>query len=171
VWATLIALVDDGEPVLGLVSAPALARRWWASTGGGAFVARHTADPVPVRVSDIARIEDASFCYSSLPEWEHIGRLEPMLELMRSTWRNRAFGDFYGYMLLAEGALDVVVELELSVWDMAALVPIVVEAGGTFTDLAGAAGPNGGNAVATNGYLHAEVLRRLGDQVGDRREL
>jgi len=161
VWATLIALVEGGEPVMGLVSAPALGRRWWAAAGMGAFVARHTAEPTRIHVSDVDRLEDASFCYSSLPEWERIGRLEPMLDLMRDTWRSRAFGDFYGYMLLAEGALDVMVELELSVWDMAALVPIVVEAGGRFTDLAGTPGPNGGNAVATNGHLHQDVLRRL----------
>jgi histidinol-phosphatase len=115
-----------------------------------------------IRVSQVDRLEDASFCYSSLPEWEQIGRLEPMLDLMRDTWRSRAFGDFYGYMLLAEGALDIMVELQLSVWDLAALVPIVLEAGGEFTDIAGTPGPNGGNAIATNGKLHAEVLRRVG---------
>jgi len=85
-----------------------------------------------------------------------------MLDIMRRTWRNRAYGDFYGYMLVAEGAVEVMVEPELSLWDMAALVPIVTEAGGTFTDLAGQPGPAGGSAVASNGKLHADILDRLG---------
>jgi histidinol-phosphatase len=84
-----------------------------------------------------------------------------MLDIMRTCWRSRAFGDFYGYMLVAEGAVDIMVEPELSLWDVAALVPIVTEAGGAFTDLAGRSGPDGGSAVATNGRLHAEVLERL----------
>jgi histidinol-phosphatase len=161
VWATLIALVEDGTPVVGVVSAPALGRRWWGSQGAGAYVDRGIGRPARIRVSQVERLEDASFCYSSLPEWEQIGKLEPMLHLMRDTWRSRAYGDFYGYVLLAEGALDVMVELQLAVWDLAALVPIVVESGGRFTDLAGQPGPDGGNAVATNGRLHDEVLRRL----------
>jgi len=161
VWATLIALVEDGMPVVGVVSAPALGRRWWGSQGDGAFVDRRAGRPARIRVSQVERLEDASFCYSSLPEWEQIGKLEPMLQLMRDTWRSRAYGDFYGYVLLAEGALDVMVELQLAVWDLAALVPIVVEAGGLFTNLAGRPAPDGGDAVATNGRLHDEVLRRL----------
>ncbi|WP_127506297.1 histidinol-phosphatase [Actinoplanes solisilvae] len=161
VWATLIALVEDGNPVVGVVSAPALGRRWWGSEGAGAYVDRRAGPPARISVSQVERLEDASFCYSSLPEWERIGKLDPMLQLMRDTWRSRAYGDFYGYVLLAEGALDIMVELELAVWDLAALVPIVVEAGGRFTDLAGQPGPDGGNAVATNGRVHDEVLRRL----------
>lgn len=161
VWATLIALVDQGRPVVGLVSAPALGRRWWATTGGGAHVTRDGGEPVPIQVSQVSRIEDASLCYSALPEWEQVGRLEPMLELMRDTWRSRAYGDFYGYMLLAEGAVDIMLEPELSVWDLAALVPIVSEAGGELTDLTGRPGPDGGSAVATNGKLHSEILARL----------
>ncbi|HEY0697429.1 MAG TPA: histidinol-phosphatase [Micromonospora sp.] len=162
IWATLIALLADGEPVVGVVSAPALGRRWWAATGHGAYAGRHPADAAPLRVSGVRDLADASFCYSSLDSWEVIGRLPAMLDVMRTSWRSRAYGDFYGYMLLAEGALDVMVEPELSLWDTAALVPIVTEAGGTFTDLAGRPGPAGGNAVATNGHLHADILGRLG---------
>lgn len=162
VWATLIALMEDDEPVVGMVSAPALGRRWWAARGHGAYAGRHPAAASPISVSAVRRLADASFCYSSLGGWEQTGRLEAMLDLMRGTWRSRAFGDFYGYVLLAEGALDVMVEPELSLWDVAALVPIVTEAGGTFTDLAGSAGPAGGSAVATNGKLHSDVLARLG---------
>jgi histidinol-phosphatase len=161
IWGTLIALVDGDHPVVGLASAPALGRRWWAATGHGAFAGRHTAAATPIRVSGVRRLADASFCYSSLDGWEQTGRLPAMLDIMRAAWRTRAYGDFYGYMLLAEGAVDVMVEPELSLWDLAALVPIVTEAGGHFTDLAGRPGPGGGSAIATNGNLHPEILERL----------
>jgi histidinol-phosphatase len=161
IWATLIALMDGDEPVVGLVSAPALGRRWWAATGHGAYAGRHQAAATPIRVSGVRRLADASFCYSSLHGWEETGRLAAMLDIMRQTWRNRAYGDFYPYMLVAEGAVDAMVEPELSLWDLAALVPIVTEAGGTFTDLSGRAGPGGGSAVATNGKIHRDLLERL----------
>jgi histidinol-phosphatase len=162
IWATLIALMEGAEPVVGLVSAPALGRRWWAASGHGAYAGRHTATATPIRVSGVRRLADASFCYASLHGWEEAGRLDGMLDLMRRSWRQRAYGDFYGYMLVAEGAVDIMVEPELSLWDLAALVPIVTEAGGTFTDLAGRPGPSGGSAIATNGALHHDVLARLG---------
>jgi histidinol-phosphatase len=161
IWATLIALMNGDEPVVGLVSAPALGRRWWAATGHGAYAGRHPATASPLRVSGVRRLGDASFCFSDLSGWEESGRLEAMLDLMRQTWRTRAYGDFYGYMLVAEGAVDVMVEPELSLWDLAALIPIVTEAGGTFTDLAGRRGPGGGSAVASNGPLHEDLLARL----------
>ena len=162
IWATLVALMEGDEPVVGLVSAPALNRRWWAAKGHGAYAGRHTAAATPISVSGVRRLADASFCYSDLIGWEQSGRLGAILDIMRTCWRNRAYGDFYGHMLVAEGAVDVMVEPELSLWDVAALVPIVTEAGGAFTDLAGRAGPAGGSAVVTNGKLHAEVLERLG---------
>lgn len=161
VWATLIALMEGDQPVVGLVSAPALGRRWWAAVGHGAYAGRHTAAATPIKVSGVSRLSDASFCYSDLRGWEESGRLGAVLSIMRQTWRNRAYGDFYGYVLLAEGALDAMVEPELSLWDVAALVPIVTEAGGRFTDLDGRPGPGGGSAVATNGKLHADLLERL----------
>jgi histidinol-phosphatase len=161
VWATLIALMEGDEPVVGLVSAPALGRRWWAAKGHGAFAGRHTAAASRISVSGVRRLVDASFCYSDLAGWEQNGRLGAMLDLMRSTWRTRAYGDFYGHVLVAEGAVDIMVEPELSLWDLAALVPIVTEAGGTFTDLSGRPGPAGGSAVATNGKLHGDLLARL----------
>jgi histidinol-phosphatase len=162
IWATLIALMESDHPVVGLVSAPALGRRWWGALGHGAYAGRHTSAATPIRASGVKRLADASFCYSSLRGWEEAGRLGSMLDLMRRTWRQRAYGDFYGYMLLAEGAVDIVVEPELSLWDLAALVPIVTEAGGTFTDIQGQPGPGGGSAIATNGHLHEDVLTRLG---------
>ncbi|GIF49133.1 histidinol-phosphate phosphatase [Asanoa ferruginea] len=161
IWATLIALMEGDQPVVGLVSAPALGRRWWAALGHGAFAGRHTAAATPIRVSGVRRISDASFCYSSLHGWEETNRLDPVLDLIRQSWRSRAYGDFYGYMLVAEGAVDIMVEPELSLWDLAALIPIVTEAGGSFTDLTGRPGPAGGSAVATNGKIHEEVLTRL----------
>src|SRR5206468_6799878 len=162
IWATLIALMDGDQVVVGLVSAPALSRRWWAATGHGAYAGRHSSAATRIRVSGVDRLADASFCYSSLPGWEQAGRLDDMLEIIRHVWRTRAYGDFYGYMLVAEVAVDVMVEPELSLWDLAALVPIVTEAGGTFTDLAGLPGPGGGSAIATNGRLHDQILERLG---------
>ncbi len=161
IWATLIALMDGDQVVVGLASAPALQRRWWAATGHGAYAGRHASAATPIRVSGVRRLADASFCYSSLPSWDEIGRLPAMLEIMNRCWRSRAYGDFYGYMLVAEGAVDIMVEPELSLWDLAALVPIVTEAGGTFTDLNGRPGPGQGSAVATNGALHGDVLERL----------
>ncbi|WP_018810097.1 histidinol-phosphatase [Salinispora pacifica] len=166
VWATLIALLEGDQPVAGLVSAPALGRRWWGALGEGAYAGPDQASGAPIQVSAVAELTDASFCYSSLDGWEERGRLPAVLQIMRDAWRSRAYGDFYGYMLLAEGALDIMVEPELSLWDIAALVPIVTEAGGAFTDLAGqlapgAAGPGGISAVATNGPLHSDVLARL----------
>jgi histidinol-phosphatase len=161
VWGTLIALMENDEPVVGLVSAPALGRRWWGAIGHGAYAGRHTAAAHPIRVSGVNRLADASFCFSDLRGWEENGRLAPMLDIMRQTWRNRAYGDFYGYMLVAEGAVDAMAEPELSLWDVAALIPIVTEAGGTFTDLAGRRGAGGGSAVATNGKLHDDLLDRL----------
>ncbi|MFU8852424.1 histidinol-phosphatase [Micromonospora sp. SL1-18] len=167
VWATLIALLEADRPVLGLVSAPALGRRWWAAQGTGAYAGPDLASGAPIRVSGVTSLPDASFCYSSLTGWEDAGRLDAVLQIMRDTWRSRAYGDFYGYMLLAEGALDVMVEPELSLWDIAALVPIVTEAGGAFTDLAGRPAPAGTSpdqlsAIATNGPLHDDILARLG---------
>ena len=150
VWATLISLVVDDEVVVGVVSAPQLQRRWWASTGGGAWTGKSLLKASRMQVSDVRRLEDASFSYSSLSGWEDRDRLEDVLSLMRRCWRTRAYGDFWSYMLVAEGAVDIAAEPELEVYDMAALDVIVREAGGSFTSLDGSAGPWGGNAVASN---------------------
>jgi histidinol-phosphatase len=162
VWATLISLVDNEMPVLGLVAAPALGRRWWAANGSGAWSGRSLSSAKRISVSKVARIEDASLSYSSLSGWREVDRYDEFLDLTDDCWRTRAYGDFWSYMLVAEGAADIAAEPELAVYDMAALVPIVTEAGGTFTSLAGRPGPWGGNAVATNGLLHDEVLARIG---------
>lgn len=176
VWATLIALVENGEVTVGVVSAPALGRRWWAASGEGAFVGLMPIDEGVARkafdfaeagkrihVSSIERFEDASVSYSSLTGWEERGKLDAFLDITRSVWRTRAYGDFWSYMMVAEGVVDLAAEPELETYDMAALVPIVREAGGRFTSLAGGDGPWGGDAVASNGLLHEECLRRLGE--------
>ena len=161
VWATLIALLDEGQPVLGLVSAPALQRRWWAATGSGAWTGRSISAAHRISVSGVQDLQDASLSYSSLSGWEEIGLFDAFLDMTRAVWRTRAYGDFWSYMMVAEGAVDIACEPELALHDMAAVVPIVTEAGGRFTSLAGAEGPFGGNAVATNSHLHDAVMGYL----------
>ncbi|TCJ31183.1 histidinol-phosphatase [Nocardioides jejuensis] len=162
VWATLIALEVDGEIVLSVVSAPLLQRRWWAAKGQGAYTGRNLMKATQIHTSDVRRLEDASFSYSSLAGWEERGQLEDFMSLSRRVWRTRAYGDFWSYMMVAEGAVDIAAEPELELYDMAALDVIVREAGGRFTSLDGQDGPWGGNAVATNGHLHDAALAFLG---------
>jgi histidinol-phosphatase len=166
VWATLIALVVDEEVVLGVVSAPQLNRRWWASLGNGAWTGRSLLKATQCQVSDVRRLEDASLSYSSLHGWEERDRLEDFLSLTRRVWRSRAYSDFWSYMLVAEGAVDIAAEPELKLYDMAALDVIVSEAGGRFSALDGTNGPFGGNALATNGHLHDAALAFLGTPAG-----
>ena len=161
VWATLLALMDGDEVVVGVVSAPALGRRWWAAKGTGAWTGKSLAAATRLHVSGVERLEDASLSYSSLTGWEEHGRFDQFVDLSRRVWRTRAYGDFWSYVLVAEGAVDVAAEPELELYDMAALVPVVTEAGGRFTSLRGVDGPHGGNAVVTNGLLHDEVLDAL----------
>ena len=162
VWATLIALAVDEEVVLSVVSAPQLQRRWWASSGNGAWTGKSLMKATRCEVSDVRRLEDASLSYSSLSGWEDRGLGEDFLALMRRCWRTRAYGDFWSYMLVAEGAVDLAAEPDLHVYDMAALDIIVREAGGRFTSLDGADGPWGGSALATNGHLHDAALSFIG---------
>jgi histidinol-phosphatase len=166
VWATLIALMERGaggdRPVVGVVSAPALQRRWWAAEGGGAYTGRSLTSASRLRVSGVARLADASFSYSSLSGWQERGRLDGFLDLTKACWRTRAYGDFWSYMMVAEGAVDVCAEPELSLWDMAANAIVVQEAGGRFTGLDGRDGPHGGDAAASNGLLHDDLLGYLG---------
>jgi histidinol-phosphatase len=159
VWSTLIALLVDGIPVVGVVSAPALRRRWWAGAGEGAFgsfggVTR------PLSVSGVDDIGSASLSFSDLTGWGD--RRTRFLELTDEVWRVRGYGDFWSYCLLAEGAVDIVAEPEVKLWDLAPLDVIVREAGGQFTSVDGSPGPHGGSALATNGRLHASVLSKIG---------
>src|SRR3954465_6046200 len=161
VWATLLALQVEQHVVLGVVSAPALGRRWWAARGSGAWTGASVAGARACHVSRVASLDDAFLSYSSLPGWETDGRRAALLDLTERVWRTRAFGDFWSHMLVAEGAVDVSCEPEVSLWDLAALQPIVEEAGGRFSDLSGLDRPDGGSVVCSNGLLHDEVLARL----------
>ena len=162
VWASLISLMVEDEVVVGLVSAPMLNRRWWAMKDGGAWTGKSLLRAHACQVSDVSRIEDASLSYSSLHGWDERGRLDDFLALSRRVWRTRAYGDFWSYMMLAEGAVDIATEPQLELYDMAALDVIVREAGGIFTSLDGEPGPGGGSALATNGKLHDQALAFLG---------
>ncbi len=171
IWATLIALMINDEAVMGVVSAPALGRRWWASKGGGAYAGKSLMNATQCHVSDVASIDDAFLSYSSLEGWVDAGQGQGFVDLLRAVWRTRAYGDFWSYMLLAEGAVDIACEPELELYDMAACAVVVSEAGGQFTDLDGRPGPLGTGAYATNGRLHAEVLARLsGAELADEEE-
>jgi histidinol-phosphatase len=161
VWATLIALVDGDEPVVGVVSAPALGRRWWAARGAGAWVDVQGQEARRLSVSRVSLLADASLSYASLSGWGALGLRDAFVDLTERVWRSRAYGDFWSYMLVAEGAVDLAAEPELSLWDMAALAPIVLEAGGRFTGLNGVDGVHQGNAAASNGLLHEEFLAAL----------
>lgn len=156
VFATLIALEEAGDVVVGVVSAPALGRRWWAARGGGAV-----ADGRAIRVSPVARVEDAFLSTTdprSLPE---PGQRHAYSALAARTWTARALGDFWSHVLVAEGTIDIAVEPVAAVWDLAPLRVIVEEAGGRFTDLGGSSRIDGGNAVSSNGLLHDAVLEAL----------
>jgi histidinol-phosphatase len=161
VWATLIGLMDGEDVVVGVVSAPALQRRWWAAAGGGAWTGRSLTKAARCQVSQVTKLSDASLSYSGIGGWAEAGLLDPFLSLTRAVWRSRAFGDFWSHMMVAEGAVDISAEPEVSLWDLAALQVIVQEAGGRFTTLGGDATPDGGSVVCTNGHLHEEVLARL----------
>ncbi|HYP46266.1 MAG TPA: inositol monophosphatase family protein [Propionibacteriaceae bacterium] len=161
VWATLIALMVSDEVVLGVVSAPALGRRWWASLGGGAYVGKSLMSATACQVSDVAAVPDASLSYASISGWVEAGQGQQFVDLLRSCWRTRAYGDFWSYMLLAEGAVDIACEPELALHDMAACSIVVTEAGGRFSDVHGRPGPLGTGAYATNGRLHDAVLAQL----------
>jgi histidinol-phosphatase len=149
IFATLIAL--DG--LVGVVSAPALNRRWWATKGAGAFC-----NGQPIHVSKVANLRDAQIGYDSVSDFRDPERF---LTLVNQCGRSRGYGDFWIHMLVAEGATEIAVEPAVSWWDMAAVQIIVEEAGGRFTSLAGEARADRGSGVSTNGILHEAVLGAL----------
>jgi histidinol-phosphatase len=153
VYATLIGLVEGDRPVAGVVSAPALSRRWWAAAGEGAFCNGRT-----IHVSHIEELSEAHIAYDSVTDFDQAGSTEAFLKLVRRCTRARGFGDFWIHMLVAEGAIEIAVEPAVAPWDMAAVQVIVEEAGGRFTDLRGHARFDGGSGLSTNGLLHEEVL-------------
>ena len=163
VWGTLLALQDGDELTIGVASAPAMARRWWAARGHGAFVDDGlNGSPRRISVSAVRELADAQLCFPGLDGWDERGGLDGLLELARRCWRSSGFGDFWSYMLVAEGAADITCEPIVSLWDLAAPQVIVEEAGGRFTDLGGARTADGGDAIATNGTLHDAALAIVG---------
>ena len=170
VWATLISLMVEDEVVVGVISAPMLNRRWWAMKDGGAWTGKSLLRASPCQVSDVSRIQDASLRNSTLHGSDERNRLDDFLSLSRRCWRTRAYGDFWSYMLVAEGAVDIAAEPHLELHDMAAVDVIVREAGGIFTSLDGENGPLGGSALATNGKLHDQALAFLGQNSEDDHE-
>jgi histidinol-phosphatase len=161
VWATLLALEEDDEIVVGVVSAPALRRRWWAARGQGAFVEDGLSDgPRQIHVSAVHELGDAQLCFPGLDHWGT--RLDGLVKLAGSCWRSSGFGDFWAYMLVAEGAAEIACEPIVSLWDLAPLLVIVEEAGGRFTDLGGVRTASGGDAIASNATLHDAALALVG---------
>lgn len=157
IWATLISLTINGVPQVGVVSAPALGQRWWAATGHGAWT-RQKGKTRAIAVSHISSLDQAVVSYNSLPGWLEAGAHDQLMTLVTSAWRARAIGDFWSYMLVAEGLLEVAGEFDLQPYDIAALWPIVTEAGGRFSALDGSEDLGAGSALATNGLLHEDVL-------------
>jgi histidinol-phosphatase len=153
IFATLIALEEAGRVIVGVVSAPALGRRWWATSGGGAFC-----NGQPIHASRIGTIEEAHLAYDSVTDFDAAGNAGPFLTLARRCARTRGFGDFWAHMLVAEGASEIAIEPKVSLWDMAAVQILVDESGGRFTDLRGNPTPDGGSGLSTNGALHDAVL-------------
>jgi len=172
-WATLIALVENENVVVSVVSSPALYRRWYASIGGGAFVTEGASgagsqgetksDPRKLAVSKVSQLSDASIAYSDFQGWG--ARRTNFEKLLDGAWRTRGLGDFWSHMLVAEGAVDVAIEPSLALWDMAALDLIVREAGGKFSSLDGVDGPFGPNAISTNGALHGAIVAALNNEI------
>jgi histidinol-phosphatase len=161
VWATLLALEVEGTMAVGVVSAPALGRRWWAGRGLGAFAAGPGEAPTPIQVSKVGTLDDAHLSGGALSAWDVHGGPDRFVELALRCYADRSLGDFWSHVLVAEGACDIGLDPIVSLWDLAALQPIVEEAGGRFTDFSGRARADGGSAISSNGLLHDEALAIL----------
>ena len=157
VWATLIALSVDGKPTVSVVSAPAMGARWWAAPGTGAFTKSITGEQRKLAVSKVSKLEDASVSYNNLQLWQKSEFMPQLMQLSETVWRTRAYGDFWSYMLLAEGSVDVVAEHDLKIYDIAALVPIIEQAGGSISDLQGPLTEQSSSVLATNSLLHSKL--------------
>jgi histidinol-phosphatase len=158
IWATLIGLERSGEMIVGVASAPALGMRWWAGKGLGAF-----RDGDRLGVSSVAALDDAqiSFAWDTSDRFHANGIGTKLVDLSHKCWRTRGIGDFWQHLLVAEGAFDVAIDPIVSLWDIAALIPIVNEAGGRWTTVDGRADANGESFVCTNGLLHDAVIASL----------
>lgn len=161
IWASLIALRVDGVITTSVVSAPALGRRWWAHRGNGAFTKDIDGKIRAIGTSKVNDLAASSISYNSLQLWDQADKLDELVSLSREVWRARAFGDFLSYMYLAEGSLEMVSEHDLKLYDIAALVPIVEEAGGTFTALDGPLTEESSSVLATNTLMHETFMKAL----------
>lgn len=160
-WTTLIALAIDGVPRVGVASQPAIGRRWWAATGHGAWTATPSGEPRRLAVSTVEAIAESSVSFQSIAQWRGAGKLDALERLTSSVWRDRGYGDAWPYMLLAEGRLELVAEFDVKEYDIAALVPIVIEAGGRFTSFDGDDSIAARSSLATNRLLHDAYLELL----------
>ncbi len=161
-WTTLIALTIDGVPRVGVASQPAIGRRWWAASGLGAWTNQPAGAPRRLAVSAVSDVAEASISFQSIAQWDQAGRTDALLRLSRGVWRDRGYGDAWPYMLLAEGRLEFVAEFGVQEYDIAALVPIIHEAGGRFTDIDGNDSLSSRSSLATNARLH-DAFRALID--------
>jgi histidinol-phosphatase len=161
IWATLIALRIDSTITTSVVSAPAMGRRWWASKGEGAFTRDVDGSVRKLSVSAVSGLSDSYISYNSIQQWQRIGKEKNIESLSQQVWRIRAFGDFLSYMYVAEGAIDAASEPDLKIYDIAALVPIVQEAGGRFTDLTGELSEHSSTVLASNGLIHEAIRAEL----------
>lgn len=163
-WTTLIALAIDGVPRVGVASQPALGRRWWAATGLGAWTDGDSAGPRRLQVSNVSTVAESSISFQSISQWDEVGRADTLVRMSRAVWRDRGYGDTWPYMLLAEGRLEFVAEFGVKEYDIAALVPIITEAGGRFTDIDGNDSLSSRSSLATNGLLHHAFLDLVHDR-------
>ena len=164
IFGSLIALAMDGVVAVGVASAPALGERYWAAEGEGAFL-----NGSPISVSKVAALSEARLLFATWEEWVQAGLASRWGNLLARCRRSRGFGEFWAHMLVARGAAEAMAEPELELWDVAALIPIVTEAGGRITDFAGRplrAVPGKTSCLTTNGSLHAEILEGLGPSEG-----
>ncbi|MBM3715924.1 MAG: histidinol phosphatase [Actinobacteria bacterium] len=166
VWATLIALTVDGVPQVGVVSQPALGRRWWAALGHGAWTTTATGAERRIHVSDIDDVARASVSFQSIEQWDDVDLLPTLTRLTRAVWRDRGYGDALPYMWLAEGRLELVAEFDVKEYDIAAIAPIVREAGGRFSAFDGSDRLDAMSSLATNGVLHEAFLDLLHERNG-----
>lgn len=160
-WATLIALSVEGVPRVGVVSQPAIGRRWWGASGLGAWTNTAAGGTRRIAVSHVDSVQQASVSFQSIAQWRDAGELDALERMTRAVWRDRAYGDAWPYMLLAEGRLEFVAEFGVKEYDIAAHVPIVIEAGGRFTSYAGNDSISELSSLATNGLLHQDFLDLL----------
>jgi histidinol-phosphatase len=163
VWATLIALAEGDEILCGVVSAPAMNRRWWGGATIGAFTRDADGTERAIEVSNVDELSNASFSYSDAVGWDRYGEAGPkMLEqLIEKSWRTRGYGDFLSHVLVSEGAVDIAAEPILEPWDVAAIIAVVEGAGGKLTGFYGDFAVRSRAGLSTNGHLHSTVLNLL----------